>query len=71
MNNQDAISKIIHTSLNAGRVVGLCEAMTALTEYTDLVYNSKVFTSQEKSLVCTALSVVGDRITELRKNIEK
>ena len=71
MNNKDLVSNVIHTSIDAGRTVGLCEAMSVLTEYSEQVFNSKAFTNQEKSLVCTALSVLGDKIDALRKNIEK
>ena len=70
MNNQDLVSNTIHASINAGRTIGLCEAMSALVKHTQLVCNSNTFTNEEKTLVCNILSIVGDEINDLRKNIE-
>lgn len=70
MNSQDLVSKTIHTSINAGRTVGLCEAMSAVTEYSQLIVDSRHYTSEQKALLCACLSIVGDKINDLRKNIE-
>ena len=70
MNNQDSISRLIHSSINAGRNVGLCEALGAVSEWSNTVACNSHLTNEEKALVCAYLCNVGNRIDALRKNIE-
>lgn len=71
MNNQDLVSNTIHTSINAGRTVGLCEAMSAVSEYSQFILESSCYTNDEKTLLTVCLSDLGNKINTLRKNIEK